>query len=433
MTPTSSDRGRLSAASGGLLALLAIAVFLNFVDRGNLSIAAPLLKDELRLSPLQLGILLSSFFWTYSLCQIPAGWIVDRFDVNWVLALGFVVWSSTTLVTGFVHGFAALLAIRLILGIGESVAYPSCWNILARYFPEYHRGFANAVVQAGQASGPAVAAFAGGMLIGRFGWRPFFIVLGLASLLWLFPWFRWMPRGQFTATAQPNRGYAGILEVLRQRSAWGTCVGKFCVNWSLYLLLTWLPFYLVHERHFSLSATAKISGAAFLLKATCSVTSGWLSDAWIAAGASPTVVRKTCLCVGLIASSVLFLISAGVSSPIPCVILLLIGSACFGLSSPHGPAILQTLAGPQLTGTWTGLVLFVANFAGIVAPIVTGFVVDRTGRFFLGVCACGRFRVGRCGFLFIARRSRQASRVGGAKANPPPLRIRVRLLHSPAT
>ena len=183
MTPTFSNTERLSAASGGLLALLAIAVFLNFVDRGNLSIAAPLLKDELRLSPSQLGILLSSFFWTYTFCQIPAGWIVDRFDLSWVLALGFIVWSSATFVTGFVPGFAALLAIRLILGIGESVAYPSCWNILARYFPEYHRGVASAVGQAGQASGPAVATFAGGMLIGRFGWRPFFIILGLASLL----------------------------------------------------------------------------------------------------------------------------------------------------------------------------------------------------------------------------------------------------------
>jgi ACS family D-galactonate transporter-like MFS transporter len=102
MPPTSSDRGKLSRVSGRVLALLAIAVFLNFVDRGNLSIAAPLLKDELRLSSSQLGILLSSFFWTYTFCQIPAGWIVDRFDVRWVLALGFLVWSSATFVTGVV-------------------------------------------------------------------------------------------------------------------------------------------------------------------------------------------------------------------------------------------------------------------------------------------------------------------------------------------
>ena len=185
----------------------------------------------------------------------------------------------------------------------------------------------------------------------RFGWQPFFIVLGLTSLLWLVPWLRWMPKGQFTRSARANRAYAGTLEVLQQRSAWGTCVANFCVNWLLYLLLTWLPFYLVHERHFSLSTTAKIGGAAFLLKATSSITSGWLADTWIARGASPTLVRKSFLCAGLIVSSLLFLISAGISASTPSLILLLAASACFGLSSPHGPAIIQTLAGQQLAGT----------------------------------------------------------------------------------
>lgn len=385
-----------------MLALLAIVVFLNFFDRSNLSIAAPLLKDELHLSASQLGLLLSSFFWSYTLCQIPAGWIVDRYGANWVLAGGFFVWSCATFITGLLHGFAALFAIRLILGIGESVAYPSCWSILSRHFPEQRRGFANAIVQAGQATGPALATFAGGMLMGRFGWQPFFVVLGLASLLWLVPWLRWMPRGQFTRSAHANRAYAGTLEVLKQRSAWGTCVGNFCVNWMLYLLLTWMPFYLVHERHFSLSTTAKIAGAAFLLKATFSITSGWLADTWIAKGASPTFVRKSFLCAGLIVSSLLFLISAGISASTPSLILLLAASACFGLISPHGPAIIQTLAGQQLVGTWSGLVLFVANFAGIAAPVATGFVVDRTGHFFWAFALAAVFAgVGAASYLWI--------------------------------
>jgi MFS transporter, ACS family, D-galactonate transporter len=403
MTLSPSGSRKLSAPTRAVVGLLAIVVFLNFMDRGSLSIAAPLLKDELRLSPSQLGVLLSSFFWTYTVCQIPAGWIVDKFEVSWVLAIGFVIWSSATFITGLVHGFAALLAIRLILGIGESVAYPSCWKILARCFPEHHRGFANAVVQAGQAAGPAVSTFAGGLLIGKFGWRPFFMVLGVASLFWLIPWFRWMPRQQLPVDdAQINGHHAGIREVLKHRSAWGTCVANFCVNWSLYLLLTWLPFYLVHERHFSLLGTAKIGGAAFLLKATSSLSSGWFSDAWIATGASPTLVRKTCLCVGFIASSFLFLMSAAVAAPIASVVLLLMGSVCFGFLSPHGPAIIQTLAGPQLTGTWSGLVLFVANFAGILAPMITGFIVDRTGHFFWAFGLAAAFAwVGAASYLLL--------------------------------
>src|ERR1035441_1138253 len=117
-----------------VLILLGLSVFINYVDRGNLSIAAPLLKDELRISASQLGILLSAFFWTYALMQIPSGWLVDRFDVKWVFATGFFVWSAATAVTGLLHGFAALLIARVILGLGESVAFPSYSKILGGYF-----------------------------------------------------------------------------------------------------------------------------------------------------------------------------------------------------------------------------------------------------------------------------------------------------------
>src|SRR5271155_5496557 len=108
-----------------VLILLGLSVLLNYIDRSNLSIAAPLLKDELHLSASQLGILLSAFFWTYSGCQLASGWLVDRFDVKWVFAVGFFLWSIATAVTGLLHSFAALLMVRVLLGLGESVAYPS--------------------------------------------------------------------------------------------------------------------------------------------------------------------------------------------------------------------------------------------------------------------------------------------------------------------
>jgi MFS family permease len=177
-----------------VLALLAFSVFIAFVDRGNLSIAAPLLKDELHLSASQLGILLSAFFWSSSLFVLLVGSFIDRFNVSWILAGGFFLWSLATTFTGFVHSFAALLVMRLVLGIGESVAYPAYGNIFARHFPEHYRGIANGVIGASQACGPAFATYAGGMIIGRFGWRPFFVLLGLATLPWLPLWFRWRPR-----------------------------------------------------------------------------------------------------------------------------------------------------------------------------------------------------------------------------------------------
>src|SRR6266571_789381 len=243
-----------------VLLLLALSVFINYLDRGNLSIAAPLLKNEFQLSATQLGVLLSSFFWTYSFFLPVSGWLVDRLDVKWVIAGGFFLWSAATAATGAVHAFGTLLLARLALGAGESVSYPACSTILSRYFPEHKRGFANASIVAGMALGPALGTLAGGILMSRFGWRPVFLVVGLTSLLWLLPWLRWMPKGHRDFSSQSGLSAPGMLQILEQRSAWGTCVGLFCMNYLMYFLLTWLPFYLTHERHFSLAAMAKIAG-----------------------------------------------------------------------------------------------------------------------------------------------------------------------------
>src|SRR5258708_11176906 len=182
--------------------LLALSVFINYLDRGNLSIAAPLLKNEFQLSATQLGVLLSSFFWTYSFFLPVSGWLVDRLDVKWVIAGGFFLWSAATAATGAVHAFGTLLLARLALGAGESVSYPACSVILSRYFPEHKRGFANASIVAGAALGPALGTIAGGILMSRFGWRPVFLVVGLTSLLWLLPWLLSMPRGQRDSPSQ---------------------------------------------------------------------------------------------------------------------------------------------------------------------------------------------------------------------------------------
>src|SRR5580704_17105875 len=141
-----SHEQSLSESLSPVVALLAISVFINYIDRGSLSIAAPALEDELRLSHSQLGILLSSFFWTYAGFQILSGWLVDRFNANWVLAAGFFIWSSATAATSAAHSFELLLALRLLLGAGESVAFPSYSKILAKHCPEVLRGRANAFI-----------------------------------------------------------------------------------------------------------------------------------------------------------------------------------------------------------------------------------------------------------------------------------------------
>src|SRR5580693_3322824 len=282
--------------------LLAISTFINYIDRGSLSLAVPSLQSELQLSPWQIGVLLSSFFWTYTSFQVISGWLVDRFNVNWVLAGGFFLWTIATATTGVVHGFQTLLVMRLILGAGESVAFPSYCKILAKHFPEALRGRANSFISAGIAGGPAFGIFFGAMLIARYGWRPFFIGLGLFSLLWVPPWKRWMPNGpglDVSSTAQTP----GLLEILKQRSAWGTFVGLFAFNYLSYFLLTWLPTFLVDERNFSMQKMGTIGGIAYLLLALSALISGWFSDLWIARGGTPTLVRKTFTTTGLAISS----------------------------------------------------------------------------------------------------------------------------------
>jgi MFS family permease len=360
--------------------LLALSVLINYIDRSNLSIAAPLLKDELRISASQLGTLLSAFFWTYGLMQIPAGWLVDRFDVKWVFGAGFFIWSAATAFTGTLHGFAALIVVRIILGVGESVAFPSYCNILSSRFTERRRGFPNALLMAALSLGPAAGVLIGGTVVGHFGWRPFFLALGLGGLLWLAPWLAWMPRKPVQTTQTFSRG-TGFLPILRQRSAWGTCIGQFCINYYLYFLVTWLPFYLVRGRHLSMDDMAKDGGLVFLMSAASATVWGKLSDRWIDAGSTPTLVRKGSMVFGQVGVGLFLALTAITQGPAFLAMLALTGTF-LGISICNGWAITQTLAGPLASGRWTGVQNSIGNLAGWVAPALTGFLVDRTGAFY---------------------------------------------------
>jgi ACS family D-galactonate transporter-like MFS transporter len=380
-TDSMTDAKKLPRELRYLLALLAFSVFINYIDRGNLSIAAPMLKDELGMSASQLGILLSSFFWTYSLFLILSGWLVDRVNVSWVMAIGFFLWSTATAATGFLHGFTALLVVRLILGMGESVAYPAYSKIFAKYFPASQRASANSIIASGLACGPAFGMLLGGVLMSRFGWRSFFVVFGAISLAWLLPWFRWMPRGPGIAAQMQPGPEPTTLEILQQRSAWGTFLGLFCNAYSLYFLVAWLPFYLVRERHFSMDAMAKIGGAMFLTQALSSFVSGRIGDRWIAAGATRTRVHMTFMIAGLLGTGGCLLASC-VVGPTPSVVMLLLVGASAGSTAASTWPISQTLAGPRASGRWAGLQCALGNTSGALASAVTGFILDRTGEFF---------------------------------------------------
>jgi ACS family D-galactonate transporter-like MFS transporter len=375
-----------------VLALLVVSVFINYIDRGNLSIAAPLLKNEFGLSASRLGILFSAFFWTYTLFLFICGLFMDRFDVNRVLALGFLVWSVATAATGIVHGFAMLLVMRLMLGMGESVAFPSYSKILARYLPERRRGFANGAIIAGMKFGPVAGTLGSGLLMTAYGWRPVFVGIGLLSLLWLPAWLRWMPRGDGPAHSS---GFSPtVRDILRQRQFWATAAGVFCVAYPLYFTITWLPFYLVHEQHLSIPDMVKKAGLYYTVDALAALVTGWMTDVFIRKGAGVGLVRKSAMSLGWTTAALGFLgcSTAGPHSYLSWLMVVAVGcgagNACFW-------TFVQTLAGPHAAGRWGGLKNGFSNCAGIICPALTGFTVDWTGHFQLaieitaGVCLVG--------------------------------------------
>lgn len=381
-SPADENRGQSEPQPGmnRVLFLLSLSVLINYIDRSNLSIAAPVIKDELLISASQLGTLLSAFFWSYALMQIPAGWLVDRFDVKWVFAAGFFLWTVATGVTGLLHGFTALLVIRIILGLGESVAFPSYSKVLGSHFKEANRGFANAMIITGLALGPAFGILVGGTAVARFGWRPFFLGLGFAGSVWLPLWIFWMPARKSQQIA-PSTSKSGYRDIFRHRSAWGTCIGQSAINYFLYFLVTWLPFYLVRGRHLSLNQMARAGALVFLMSAISSAATGKISDLWIRAGASITSVRKGFMLAGHVGIGILFCVTV-LSSGWVFYLMLALTGVFLGMSMCNSWAIPQILAGPRMVGRWAGVQNFIGNLSGAVAPALTGFLLDQTGSFY---------------------------------------------------
>lgn len=370
----------MSRAEWTLLALLIASIFVNYIDRGNLSIAAPLIEKELALSPIQIGALLSSFFWTYALLQLlgVAGWLADRFPVRQVLTAGFLLWSVATLATGVLAGFRSIYIARLVLGAGESLAYPCYSRIFATEVAQEHRGRANALLDAGSKLGPAIGTFIGGLILVRTGWRFFFIALGVGSLLWLIPWLRYVRRRPAAAPANRELLQGSVAELFRLRSAWGTFLGHFCGNYFWFFLLTWIPSYLVKERGMRIDKMANVVSLCLVAVAAATLLAGWISDRLIERGMTPGRVRKSIVVSGLAMSSII-LPAAFVASAATCVVFLIAACVAFGSYTSNHWAITQTLAGPLMAGRWTGIQNGIGSLSGVVAPSLAGLIVQSSG------------------------------------------------------
>ena len=398
--------GRKAARfTNGVLALLALAIFINYVDRGNLATAAPLIKGELNLSNAQYGLLVSAFFWVYVPGQIVAAWLAQKINAYRTLALGLAVWSVATIASGLAGGFLMLLVLRVFLGIGESAGFPASSKLLAQHLPPERFGKANGLVSAGIYLGPTVGTFLGGLFIAHLGWRLLFIVFGAISILWLVPWV--MSTRSLSAKAQSDIRIAEppFRELLSKRELWGASIGHFCANYPFYLILSWLPLYLVKSHGYSITEMARLGGVVYGLATVVCLGSGWISDRWISAGSTLSRVRMTMICLCQFIWLVCMM-ACGFGNARFAIAGLLISSAAIGLAGPNLYGIGQTLAGARAAGKWIGIQNAIGNIAGIVAPVLTGVIIDWTGKFSFAFLAAGLVAlVGACAWIFLVRRA----------------------------
>ncbi len=383
MTKGQDVTAKLPKGAIATMALLFFAAVINYVDRGSLSIAGHAISVDFKIDKVQLGFLLSSFFMTYAVFQLFAGWLVDRFSVIRVFAAGFGIWAFATILSGFAHSYNELFACRLLLGIGEAAAYPCFAKIIVETFAISQRGLPNALIEAGTKLGPVVGMLAGGFLLGDFGWRNMFIIFGALSLLWLVPWFLFGPRVDGSAATQSSDFDAGpsFWDILQCRDAWGTFLGGACYLYSFYFLLTWLPTYLIEVRHLSAKELGVLGSIPPIGAAVATITAGIVSDGWISNGMSTTRARKTMVGGGLL-MTMTALPAAYAHSVTQCIALLSIAYIAFGVFASNHWAMAQTLAGKG-AGKWAGLQKSMGAGMGVIAPIITGYIVRDTGSYLI--------------------------------------------------
>ncbi len=390
------------AARALIVLLLAAVLFINYADRGLLSIAAPLIQSELRLTDTQLGMLFSAFFWTYALVQISLGAVAERLGAGRVLAAGLLAWAAATMLVGVASGFVTLILLRMLLGLGESTGFPCVAKLLAGAVPVEELGVANGVVGFAYSLGPAAGSFVGGLLMVRWGWRAAFVVFGAMSLLWLWPWLRVAGRSKSGLTPAADRVPMRLL--LATRSLWGTTLGLFCGNYVFFFMMSWMPVYLVRERGFSMAEMASLTGASYVVMALCALVGGLAIDRHIRRGGSANVGYKSTLIVVYVGAVACMLMMA-FGSKFLAVGSIFVYQALNGASAAALYGIPEILAGTRATGRWVGIQNAGGSLAGVAAPWLTGVIIDVTGHFTVAfVLAAVMSGLGLLGWIGMVRR-----------------------------
>ncbi|TBW39452.1 MFS transporter [Siculibacillus lacustris] len=390
-----------------ILVFLFFLSSINYVDRVALSVSAKPIAAEFGLSPVQLGYMFSSFLWLYVLCLIPMGMIVDRVGTRAVNAAGIGLWSLATVFTGLAGGFGTLIATRLAMGVGESTSYPAGNRVIREWMPASERGLAMSIFNSGAYFGPAIGSIVIGALVAAAGWRIAFFVCGAIGFVWLAAWLMryrvpeltpWLdPEERALILRERNAGSdlpagtpaLGIAGLIGAPTLWGIMLTQGCGVYTQYLFLTWLPGYLQTQKGIGLLASATLMAVPYLGAVVLGILLGRVSDRLLTGHVVTTGRRRLMVAAMMLLGSVILLVPTTNSVP---TILLLITVALTGVSSAislNFALLNDVLKSPADIGTATGMQVFGGNVFGLLAPIITGYVIAATGNFDLAFVIAG--------------------------------------------
>ncbi len=380
-----------------ILAAIFINVVINYMDRSNISVAAPKISEDLHLTSVQLGYIFSSFGWTYALLQIPGGIMVDYFGPRILYAFSLISWSATTIAHGFAKGFASLIGLRMTIGILEAPSYPTNNRIVTTWFPDNERASAIAVYTSGQFIGLAFLAPALTTIEHYTGWKGLFIITGIIGILWGIVWYYFYrnpdehPRIneaelqhiecnrsgantiKSTNTKDASFQWHDLVEVISHKKLWGIYLGQFAVNSTLWFFLTWFPTYLVKYRGISFIQSGFLSSAPFLCAFTGILLSGFLSDYMMKKGVSTGIARKTPVIVGLLLS--VTIIGANYVSS-SALIIFFMCLAFFGNGFASITWVFVSALSPKhLIGLTGGVFNFIGGLAAVFIPLIIGYLI----------------------------------------------------------
>lgn len=394
IAPTQNGFGRRWTIIG----LLSLGAIIAYLSRSNLAVAlaTPEFIKSFRLSEVGRGTVNSAFFWAYAALQIPAGWVVDRYGVKWPYALAVLFWCVASASTASINTLSQLIFVRILVGIGESISVPASYRWVRLNFAENQRGLANGLYMTGTKIGPAIGTPIAAWLIVHHNWRIMFLLIGISGLLWLIPWMlltddRREPRLNGVVN-EPAAKRLSVTALLWNRVICGTVIGTFAYMYFVYFSVTWMPAYFTERRHLSLSQMGSFTFFSFGGMAIVAALGGWFADALIRQGGNPVLVRKCCTIAGFVMACT-ELIGARSESVSTALAFSIISLSGLGMATANYWALTQTLVPVAAIGRVSGVQNCAASVAGIVAPLLTGWLKQRTGSYLAPMSACFVFLI----------------------------------------